>query len=57
MMNPNPNCCISPKDDVVGAIFAVVENNQFYVFQPDVSAELAETNFGKCNVLMMLIYA
>jgi len=73
MMNPNCCMMLRPiqhqhlagkrridyfrRDDVVGAMFAVVENNQFYVFQPDVGAELGETNFRKCNVLMMLMYA
>ena len=48
---------ISPKDDVVGAVVAAVEDNEFYVFPPDVGAELWETNFGKRDVFMMLMYA
>ena len=48
---------VSSKDDVVGAVVAVVENDEFYVFQPDVGAELGETNFGKRDVFMMLMYA
>jgi len=38
---------ISPKNNVVGAVVAVIEDNEFYVFQPDVCTELWETNFGK----------
>jgi len=48
---------ISSKDDVVGAVVAVVENKEFYVFQPDVGADLWETNFGKRDVFLMLMYA
>ena len=48
---------ISPKDDVVGTVIAVAEDNEFYVFQPDVGAELWKTNFGKRDVFMMLMYA
>ena len=48
---------ISPKDDVVGAVFAVVKDNEFYVFQPNVGAELWETNFGKRDIFLMLMNA
>ena len=48
---------ISSKDDVIGTVVAVVENNEFYVFQLDDGAELWETNFGKRNVFLMLMYA
>ena len=35
---------ISPKDDVVGTVVAAVEDNEFYVFPPDVGAECTLRN-------------
>jgi len=48
---------VSSKDDVIGTVVAVVENDEFYVFQPDVGAELGETNFGKRDIFLMLMNA
>ena len=48
---------VSSKDDVIGAVVAVVEDNEFYVFQPDVGAELWETNFRKRDIFLVLMNA
>ena len=48
---------VSSKDDVVGAVVAIVKDDELYVFQPDVGAELGKTNFRKRNILLMLMNA
>ena len=48
---------VSSEDDVVGAVVAVVEDDEIYVFQPDVGAELGEANFGKRDIFLMLMNA